>query len=150
MGQPKHTINLTTNKVIANNTQIDGGGLIVLNMNANDRHFYVAPPATLRLASIRLDAGEVDGDGGIIRNDGTVIANDVVFGGGYAAGSLGLGGFGGAIRNDGTLEVTDSTFTTNRSRACGGWPLQQWHRDDLGRYCLHRQSIRHLRWRRHL
>ncbi|MEZ4571507.1 MAG: hypothetical protein R2849_14485 [Thermomicrobiales bacterium] len=89
-------------------------------MNGNDRHFYIAPPATLRLENIRLTAGSVDGDGGIILNDGTVIAHDVIFGGGFADGSLGVDGFGGAIRNDGTLVVTDSTFTTNRATACGG------------------------------
>ena len=101
------TINLTTIKVIANDTQIDGDGLIFLNMGDNDRHFYVAPGITLRLDEIRLDDGAVATDGGAIWNDGTVIATDVVFGGNFAPGN------GGAIRNDGTLVVTDGFFTVN-------------------------------------
>lgn len=106
-GLAQHTINLTTTKVIANNTQIDGGGSIVLDMNANDRHFYVAPPATLQLDNVWLEEGSVATDGGMIWNDGTVIANDVTFAGGFASGN------GGAIRNDGTLNVTGGLFTIN-------------------------------------
>jgi hypothetical protein len=113
-GPASHTIALTTIKVIANNTQIDGDGLIVLDMANNDRHFYVAPPVTLQLAEIRLDNGSIAGDGGSIRNDGTLIASDVTFGGNIATGN------GGAIRNDGTLNIIDGLFATNVSDGNGG------------------------------
>ncbi len=113
-GPGAFTINLTTTKVIANNTQIDGAGVITLDMNGNDRHFYVPPVATLNLSNIRLENGSTAGDAGILWNDGTVIVNDVFFGGGIVP------GLGGAIRNEGTLTATDIFLSANLADQCGG------------------------------
>ena len=112
-GPAQHTITLTTEKVIANNTEIDGGDLIRLDMNFNARHFYVAPPVTLQLSNIRLDNGVSATDGGLIWNDGAVIANDVIFSFGDVPGN------GGAIRNDGSLNLIDGFFTTNLADGVG-------------------------------
>ncbi len=114
-GVPLHTIGLTTEKVITNDTEIDGAGMIVLDMANNDRHFYVPPVSTLTLKNIRLDNGDPGSDGGLIYNDGTVNATNVVFSAGDANGDG-----GGIYNNGGTVIATTSTFTTNLSDGDGG------------------------------
>jgi predicted outer membrane repeat protein len=113
-GPAGHTILLTTTKVIANDTQIDGAGLISLDMGDNDRHFYVAPPVTLELSGIDLEGGASASHGGAIWNDGTLITTDVAFVANQATGN------GGAIRNDGTLSVFDGDFLANLADGNGG------------------------------
>jgi predicted outer membrane repeat protein len=85
------TITVTSQKTVAADTTIDGGGLIALSGGAVTRVVVVNSGATLTLANLTISDG-----------------------------ASGASSFGGAIENDGMLNVTNSTFANNTAGNDGG------------------------------
>jgi predicted outer membrane repeat protein len=121
---------------------LDGGGRIVLQAGANERHFFVGSGVTFRVQNITLRDGDSLVSGGAIELSGaTVVATNVQFvanastvnGGAIYCydGALTIansvlqdnsaGSNGGAIYNDGcAVTITNSTLRDNRALAAGG------------------------------
>ena len=139
------TIGLTSEKVIAIDTQIDGDGLITLDGQDSTRHFYVNNGIALDIQGITLENGNGDGIndrfGGAIWNDGgtvtlansMLIDNRATSGGGIwnEGGTLYLiastiqhgiaTGIGGGIFNrDGLITISDSELSLNSAVSGGG------------------------------
>ncbi len=114
------TIPLTSEKVIAANTQVDGGGLVTLDGQNQTRIFDVQGGVTLALAGITLERGNgsgvvLDGNGGAI----LIEANGIVS---IARSTLrsNSAANGGAIYNSiGALTITDSTISGNTTAFLG-------------------------------
>lgn len=109
------TITLTSEKTIAVDTSIEGGGLVTLSGAGATRLFSVTVGATLSLANLTLRDGRVtDASGAGIYNDGgTVLITGASFLGNVVAGAQ--GGGGGIYNRDGVVSVSGSTFYDNRS-----------------------------------
>jgi parallel beta helix pectate lyase-like protein len=131
------TITVTSNRIVAANTTIDGGGLVTVSGDGTMAVFAVHPAVTLTLANLSVINGTADRGagvfnegrlrvqncifannnagtvGGAIFNDGTVTVSKSTFSDNVAMG-------GGGIYNAGTLTVTDSTFTDNSTSGIGG------------------------------
>lgn len=112
-GQSPHTIILTSQKSINNDTTIEGGNLITLSGANSTRLFDVG--AVLILRDIVLTNGYFNGDGGAIRNNanGDLTLDNVTLQNSSATLS------GGAIVSYGPLNILDSTLTGN-SAGYGG------------------------------
>jgi predicted outer membrane repeat protein len=106
------TITVTSEKVIASGTQLDGGGLVTLSGGSATRIFFVSPGATLELNNITVSGGG-SAAGGAIHNEGTLaIATSTLSNNGAE--------IGGAILNSGILTVASSTFSGNSAAQFGG------------------------------
>ncbi len=112
-GLPLVTIHITSEKVIAISTSIDGGGRITLSGDNLVRVFYVHAGANLNLSYLKITAGHGN-PGGSIYNEGALNIDQVTF---TANGS---DTHGGAIENYGALVVNDSSFVGNHAAINGG------------------------------
>ncbi len=108
-GSAPHTISLTSQKSINQDTTIEGDNLITLNGLNNTRLFDVG--ATLILRDIILTNGYFNGDGGAIRNNanGTLALDHVTIKNSMATLS------GGAIVSYGPLNILNSNLSGNRA-----------------------------------
>lgn len=106
-GSSPHTIILTSQKSINDDTTIEGGNLIILSGANSTRLFDVGAVLTLR--DIVLANGYFNGDGGAIRNNanGTLALDNVTLQNSTATLS------GGAIVSYGPLNILDSNLTGN-------------------------------------
>ena len=106
-GATPHTIILTNQKSINDDTTIEGGNLITLSGANSTQLFDVG--AVLILRDIILTNGYFNGDGGAIRNNanGTLALDHVTIQDSTAELS------GGAIVSYGPLNILDSTLTGN-------------------------------------
>ncbi|NJC95334.1 MAG: hypothetical protein FIB03_03175, partial [Anaerolineae bacterium] len=106
------TITLTSTKTIANNTQINGGGLVTISGNDIVRLFSVDPSIDFIISGLTLSHGYVSGGNGgaiNINNGATVTISNSTFDTNNT-----LNGYGGAIYVDtATLNITNSTFVNN-------------------------------------
>jgi len=121
-------IGVTSQKILAGDTIIDGGGLVTLMGSGATQvgalngdgppllqglaslRVVVNPDATLALANMTISnssTSDYDG-GGAVLNGGTLTVTNCTF----ATNSAGYSG-GGAISNSGNLTVTNSTFSGN-------------------------------------
>jgi len=106
-GAGPFTISLSSQKVITQNTTIDGGGKITLSGGGTTRLFSVSGGLSLNLSNLTLSDGNAN-PGGAILNDGQlIIANSTLFD------NTAAGGMGGAIYNNGVLTITSSTLSGN-------------------------------------
>jgi hypothetical protein len=112
------TITLTSTKVIAQDTQINGGGLITLNAENASRHFLVNTGIQLEITGLTLSNGNLPagtGGGAIFTFSGSTLKiTDSTFSN-NSSGSATAGG--GAIYNQGTLIISGSTFNQNTAAA---------------------------------
>ncbi len=107
------TITLTSPKMIADNTTIDGGGLITLSGGNTTYLFGVLATKELTLQNITLENGSAN-NGGAVSNAGTTtIINSQLI----ANSSL---QDAGAIYNNGTLNVINSSISNNTAGGAGG------------------------------
>lgn len=135
------TINFTIFKVVnLGNVTIDGGGRIILNAGALERHFF-AGPVTFRLRNITLQQGDSLVSGGAIEASGAqlflenvqLLDNRAEVGGGAIYcydGALTItnsrlagnrADTGGAIYNDGcVVTIQNTTFQDNQATAALG------------------------------
>ena len=115
-----HTIPLTSEKTINNDTTIDGGGQITLNGGDSTRLFNLQNSASLTLQNITLENGFSSGDGGAIYVErlSTLTLTDSAINNSTAAngGAIALNGWGSSDAG-GTLIVTNSSFSGNTSTA---------------------------------
>jgi hypothetical protein len=102
-------IDLSSTKVIAAGTIIDGGGAITLNGGGDKRLFIVNNGASLILRNITLTNGYFDGDGGAIYNGGSLALENSTIRDSAATLS------GGAIVSYGALTITDSLLEGNQA-----------------------------------
>ncbi len=101
---------VTSEKTIAINTQLDGGGLVTLSGDGTTRIFAVNLGIELDVQNITLTNGQAT-LGGAIHNAGTLtITNSTLSGNSTGTADI---GYGGAIYNDGSLTVTNSTLSGN-------------------------------------
>jgi predicted outer membrane repeat protein len=144
-GPAIHTIDLTNTKFLnLGDVTINGNGLIILNANNVDRHFFVGNGVTFRLQNITLRDGNSAVGGGAIEASGAhIILESVQLLNNYAPNQggavycyIGIGGTltvnnslfenntstnGGAIYNDGcTTTIRNTTFRTNQATGAGG------------------------------
>ena len=114
------TIGLTSEKIIAANTSINGGGLITLDGQDQTRHFWVLDGIDLELTGMTLTGGngigaDSPGRGGAIF---TIFGNITVNGSNISGNSASISG--GAIRVvSGTVTISDSAINDN-SASRGG------------------------------
>ena len=101
------TINLTSEKVIANNTQIDGNNFNRARHAVERSSFQRAACATFQLSRIQLENGSASAQGGSILNAGTTITDFVVIRESYSQVR------GGAISNTGTLTLLHTVLSLN-------------------------------------
>jgi len=114
-GTTRHTITLSSTKIIANSVAVDGNGLITLSGALAVTIFRVQPGATLEVVNLTITEGQASGgSGGGIENHGALVVAHSHFTRNHAD------QFGGAILNYGTLQLSDSTFTDNRADTNGG------------------------------
>lgn len=108
---------LTTQKSIAADVLIDGGGVITLTAASGLRHFYVDNSGQLALQDIVLKGGGTSVQGGSIYVSGGELATlRVLFTGNDSDSSA-----GGAIYADnGTLRIAKSVFRANKGGVSGG------------------------------
>lgn len=115
-----HTIPLTSEKTINNDTTIDGGGQITLSGGSSTRLFNLQNGASLTLQNITLVDGFSSGDGGAIyveRLSTLTLTNSAINNSTAAnGGAIALNGWGSSDAG-GTLIVTDSSFSGNSSTA---------------------------------
>ena len=118
-GPGTHTIGLTSEKIISDDTQIDGGGAITLNANNGHRHFRVQSGVDLELSGVTLRRGREQSGGSIYNNGGTVVVKNSSLIENKADGTSGNNG--GAIYNSGGIvEMYGSTFIENTADSVGG------------------------------
>jgi hypothetical protein len=115
------TIKLSSQKIIAQPTSINGGGIITLSGGGATRLFNVTVGSRLTLANLTIANGRVitQPGGGAIINDGTLIASNVLFWNNVATNTLFVAA-GGAIRTTGALTITNSRFISNAAVSRGG------------------------------
>ena len=106
------TITLATNKTIASDTVIDGGGLITLQ-GATNVYIQVFVSKTLTLRNITL-ANFKTSSAGAIENFGTLTLDHARFVNNQVTNA------GGAIHNYGTINAADSVFSGNKAGKSGG------------------------------
>jgi predicted outer membrane repeat protein len=106
------TILLLTEKVISQNTVIQGSGVITITGGLATRLFRVDAPASLTLNDIILDSAySTDGLGGAVESAGTLPLNNVTI----QYSQTGPLGCGGAILARGSVTISDSRFKNNTS-----------------------------------
>ena len=115
-----HTIILTSEKTISDDTTIDGGGQILLSGGNSTRLFNLQNGASLTLQDITLADGFSNGDGGAIYVErlSTLTLTSSTINNSTAAngGAIALNGWGSSDAG-GTLIVTNSSFSGNSSMA---------------------------------
>ena len=110
------TIVLSSTKIIAANTTIDGGGNITLSGDNARRLFVVNSGARLELQNIVIEQGFSDsGDGGAIRNFDTLIIVNSKFLNNRTSSAWS----GGAIYSNGHLTISSSGFSNNQGGSAG-------------------------------
>ncbi len=119
------TITVTSQKIIAQPTSIDGGGLVTLSGGGATRIFSVTAAGSLSLSNLTLYHGHaISQAGGAIYNNGTVSLVNLTLLSNTASGSLGnsLIGAGGGVFNAsaGRLNVRDSAILSNESDGGAG------------------------------
>jgi predicted outer membrane repeat protein len=107
------TIRLTFYKQIADDTTIDGGGLITLSGNGGTYLFQVYNAKALTLKNITLADGSSNVTGAIENFGMTTIVNSQLV-------NNQSSNSGGAIVNYGTLDLTNSTLWDNHAASGGG------------------------------
>jgi predicted outer membrane repeat protein len=107
------TFTFTSEKVITQDTVIQGGNLISFNGGSARRLFRVMAPAKLTLNDLILEKGYNPNDGGAILNQGTLVLNNV-----WVKEHV-SGTCGGAIWTQGAVIIANSRFEKNRA-AIGG------------------------------
>ena len=107
------TITPTSNKIITQNTSIDGGGLITISGEGTMGVFAVRPRVSLTLSNLTVADGYSDSGAGLY-NEGKVKIVNVTFSNNTANYT------GGAIYNQGTMTVTSSTISNNSAQGGGG------------------------------
>lgn len=107
------TIVPTSDKIITQNTKIDGGGLITISGDGMMGVFAVRPKVLLVLANLTVADGYADFGAGLY-NEGQVKISNVNFENNNASSD------GGAIYNHGTMTVTNSRFSLNSAPGGGG------------------------------
>lgn len=91
----------------------------VIDAKGADRIFTINQGVNAIIYDLKLENGNVTGDGGAIENKGTLTVNNCTFTNNTANGSY-PDGYAGAIFNDiGTLTVTGSTFDNNTASSGG-------------------------------
>ncbi|MBE7556159.1 MAG: hypothetical protein HS126_34325 [Anaerolineales bacterium] len=110
------TILVLSEKVINQNTVIQGGGAITLSGGLASRLFRVVAPASLTLTDLTLDSGySPAADGGAILSNGVLLLNNVTI----QKSQAGLAFCGGAIRSDGQAVIANSRFIENNAGGGG-------------------------------
>lgn len=111
------TILVLSEKIINQNTVIQGGGTITLTGGLATRLFRVNAPASLTLNNLTLDSAfSPTADGGAILSTGPLTLNNVTIQNSKAGPAF----CGGAIRSDGLTIITDSRFIKNSAGVGGG------------------------------
>lgn len=109
------TIPISSTKIIAANTTIDGGGKITLNAFGGQRIFGVNNGVTLTLKNIILENGYgSSSNGGTIYNAGHLILDNMTIRG---AGNSNY--FGGGVATIGPVDITNTTFFDNEAGSGG-------------------------------
>jgi len=116
-GGPK-TILITSQKTIAQNTVIQGGGVITITGGLATRLFQVIAPASLTLNDITLDSGFSTGvdSGGAIYSNGMLSLSNVTVQNSQTGPNL----CGGAIFANGVVSISNSRFSKNTADYAGG------------------------------
>jgi hypothetical protein len=105
------TISLASQKSVAQDTTVDGGGKITLSGVGTARLFYIPGAVSLSLSNLTLTGGSAD-QGGAIYNAGQLtIANSTLYD------NTAPGGVAGAIYNDGVTTIVSSTLSANLAGA---------------------------------
>lgn len=110
-GAAPHTIVINEKAVIGTVT-IDGGGLVTLDGNNANRHFFVGPGYALTLKNITLTKGNSTAGGGAIEATGSSVTLDNV-----RVSDNSAGDHGGAIvaEIDSSVTIRNSTVESNRA-----------------------------------
>ena len=135
-GASPHTINITSEKVIAANTTIDGGGLITLDGGDNTRIFRVQQDVTFTVRQLTINNGFTTQEGGGIYADEavTLTVEDSHFSGNVSTQITDNYAGGGAISVErrSTAVVTGSTFSNNSAGNGGAIAIGGWDTNDDG------------------
>jgi predicted outer membrane repeat protein len=111
------TIVFNSQKIITQDTTIDGGGVITFSGGALTRTFVVSSGSHLTLLNLAIEHGRSPTSGGAIRNDGgTLIVENVTF----FSNTVGAGQAGGAIYSTGQLSMFNGRFFSNTAQSGGG------------------------------
>jgi uncharacterized repeat protein (TIGR01451 family) len=110
------TITVASQKVVALDTSVNGGGLVTLSGGGLTRTFFVEAGATLNLSQLRIVNGHAgEQGGGAIFSNGTLIIEASQF---FSNTTTGWGGALGVYGQ--RLEVRDSVFAYNVADAGSG------------------------------
>lgn len=114
-GGPK-TILVTSVMTIAQDTVIQGGGIITISGGSATSLFYVPAPASLTLNDITLDSAySANSDGGAIRASGTLSLNNVTISHSQTSNLY----CGGAIWTSGVTSIVNSRLSNNTAGGGG-------------------------------
>ena len=104
----------TSEKVIMQDTVIQGGKIIIFNGGGTTRLFRVVAPAKLTLSDLALEKGYNPNEGGAVLNLGTLALNNV------RVKDNASGTCGGAIWTQGAAIISNSLFDNNSAVSGGG------------------------------
>ena len=135
-GAAPHTINITSEKLIAANTTIDGDNLITLDGGSGSRIFHVQSDITFTVRQISINNGFTSAEGGGIYAEEavTLTVEESHFTGNVSTQLVQNYAGGGAIRvlRRSTTVITNSTFTNNSAGNGGAISVVGWNTDDDG------------------
>jgi len=114
-GSEPVTITITTPKTIAEDTTIDGGGLITISGGDAVGVFTVDPGVTFAIEKLTIANGFSADGGGIQNADGTVTVTNSTLTGNSALAAAGDGRGGAIFEWRGDLTIVNSTFSHNRA-----------------------------------
>ncbi len=108
-GSSAVTISVTSQKTIAADTQVDGGGLVTISGSSATGIFYLDAGVRLNIADLNLAQGSADNGAALYNDGGTLTMSGATLSGNYANLQ------GGAIynTNGGELSITNSAFSNN-------------------------------------
>jgi hypothetical protein len=120
-GPNPYTLTISSEKVIAANTSVDGDDRITISGGGTTRVFSVTAGVTLSLTGLNISNGHVAGcdEGGGVFNAGTLIVSDITFMNNSVESCSDYYythvGYGGAIYNANILVVQSSKFISNNA-----------------------------------
>lgn len=116
-GASATTITVTSQKLISDDTRIDGDGLVSISGGGSTGIFVVEAGVSLTLQGLTVTNGYVDARGGAIYNDGGM----VTVSGGALSSNQAWGDFGGAIfnTNNGVVSLANVVVSDNFSNGGG-------------------------------
>ena len=113
-GDDPVTIQITSEKIIALETTMNGAGRITLDANGSTRFLTINTTIPFTLSNLKFQGGSAADNGGAILNNGIITVNHCSFLNNTAPTS------GGALIKNSTAIINNSTFTNNSASSYGG------------------------------